>query len=612
MKKNEGESMGIELQSILEGMKRLRAASSKIRETESELTFFITDIEKVQIQKFIREISYLDGFFTFKVMYEESEEYFKGGKYLDFSLELISNPGCFCDEHEAEFLELKKREEERFTIKPFKRFGLYKDISNCEECRASAFEYSFTIHKQKLLSWFSEKFLGEPFPSGVKVLIWSTIQQLKDNYTFFDVYKNSPRPFLIIICEGEIHEQDGYLNMISATLTDFNEKMKNLKHDLEIQKAELQNILEKQTYFKIDNSDLKFFPPEFWIDKNTKELGELNEIKKKILNIENGFFLSLIWAISDKVVYDVDTNEITFSLEKDYIVKLNLELENGKIKMDTESLIIDKEKELIRWYEACLYSKYSTSNMKVIKDTIIVAGDANFLSIIRQPEKLIRYYEFHYENLLAEKLKERSDIVKTFVNNSQSLKNKLINDTGEVTKNCINIVTVLLGLLLSFALIYSRSATAGLDFAFFIIVLFSLVYIPINIYRIINIMDLANDTIKCFYQDMGVLNKIYGYDFHEIVNMKPENYYAEKKLKKGVSIVMIFMGGLQGVLVYLIVVLVWKAYQKIIFNNFIESTLFLVLFFIVFGTEIIWLASGFFKKKRIVDEHKEIKEDVKK
>ena len=40
----------------------------------------------------------------------------------------------------------------------------------------------------------------------------------------------------MIICEGEIHEQDGYLNMISATLTDFNEKMKNLKHDLEIQK----------------------------------------------------------------------------------------------------------------------------------------------------------------------------------------------------------------------------------------------------------------------------------------------------------------------------------------------------------------------------------------
>ena len=83
-------------------MKRLRAASSKIRETESELTFY-NRYRKVQIQKFIREISYLDGFFTFKVMYEESEEYFKGGKYLDFSLELISNPGCFCDEHEAEF-----------------------------------------------------------------------------------------------------------------------------------------------------------------------------------------------------------------------------------------------------------------------------------------------------------------------------------------------------------------------------------------------------------------------------------------------------------------------------------------------------------------------------
>ncbi|GAB6658678.1 hypothetical protein bcgnr5416_01590 [Bacillus cereus] len=599
--------MGIELQSILEGMKRLRAASSKIRETESELTFFITDIEKVKIQKFIREISYLDGFFTFKVMYEESEEYFKG-KCLDFSLELISDPGCFCDEHEAGFLELNEREEERFTIKPFKRFELYKDISNCEECIASAFEYSFTIHKPKLLSWFSEKFLGEPFPSGIKVLIWSTIQQLKDNYTFFDVYKNSPRPFLMIICEGEIHEQDGYLNMISATLTDFNEKMKNLKHDLEIQKAELQNIMEKQTYFKIDNSDLKFFPPEFWIDKNTKELGEMNAIKKEILNIENGFFLSLIWVISDKVEYDVDTNKITFSLEKDYIVKLNLELENGKIKMDTESLIIDKEKELIRWYEACLYSKYSTSNMKVIKDTIIVAGDANFLSIIRQPEKLIRYYEFHYENLLAEKLKERSDIVKTFVNNSQSLKNKLINDTGEVTKNCINIVTVLLGLLLSFALIYSRSTNTGKDFAFFVMVLFCLVYIPINAYRIINIMDLANDTIKGFYQDIGVLNKIYRYDFHEIVNVKSENYIAEKKLKKVVTTVLLIMAGLIVVLTWLIFTLVQNSYAQIVFSNFIAKVPFLFIFLIVLVLEVIYLSKKFTKDKKIVDEHIEAKD----
>ena len=38
--------------------------------------------------------------------------------------------------------------------------------------------------------------------------------------------------------------------MISATLTDFNERMKNLKHDLEIQKAELQNIMENKRILK--------------------------------------------------------------------------------------------------------------------------------------------------------------------------------------------------------------------------------------------------------------------------------------------------------------------------------------------------------------------------
>ena len=89
-----------------------------------------------------------------------------------------------------------------------------------------------------------------------------------------------------------------------------------------------------------------------------------------------------------------------------------MKVEDGRLKHEGKSLDIDSEKELIRWYEKCLYSKYLTFNMKIIKDTIINAGDANFLSVIQQPQKLIRYYEFHYDKLLEEKLKERSDIVK--------------------------------------------------------------------------------------------------------------------------------------------------------------------------------------------------------
>ena len=92
-------------------------------------------------------------------------------------------------------------------------------------------------------------------------------------------------------------------------------------------------------------------------------------------------------------------------------------------------------------------------------------------------------------------------------------------------------------------------------------------------------MDLANDTITCFYQDMGILNKIYGYDFHEIVNMKSENYYAEKT-EKGVSIVMIFMGACRGSGIFNCCASL-ESLSKIIFNNFIGSTLFGFIFIVL-------------------------------
>ena len=105
----------------------------------------------------------------------------------------------------------------------------------------------------------------------------------------------------------------------------------------------------------------------------------------------------------------------------------------------------------------------------------------------------------------------------------------------------------------------------------FVMVLFSLVYIPINTYRIINIVDLANDTIKCFYQDIGVLQKIYRYDFHDIVNAQSENYSAEQKLKTVASVVLTLMGFLNIGLAYLIFELVRKSYEQIIFHNFIAN-----------------------------------------
>ena len=71
---------------------------------------------------------------------------------------------------------------------------------------------------------------------------------------------------------------------------------------------------------------------------------------------------------------------------------------------------------------------------------------------------------------------------------------------------------------------------------------------------------------------------------------------------------MIFMGACRGSGIFNCCTSL-ESLSKIIFNNFIESTLFSFIFY-CFGTEIIWLASGFLRRK-IVDEHKEIKEDVK-
>ncbi|HEI9568429.1 TPA: tRNA modification GTPase [Bacillus cereus] len=591
------------LKYIIEFAKELRKNSSEVTEDESSLEFLINDIEGVRVEEFIDKLVAEGGIFSFKIQNKKIVRHFDA-EQKDFFLNFFEDSHGLCDRHKKQFDDLKEEEDNELHIESFKRFKLQKEIKKCKKCSVDEFQYSFTFYKKGILNWFIQKVLKIPSPSGIKIFIWSTVEQLKENYSFDKLYMNSPKPTVFIVCEGDYNEKDGFINIISTNVSNFEEHIKDIFTKLEENKDSLKNIIEKQTHMKIEA--LKFLPPEFWLDSNTKELEKLNETKKSILNINDGFLLSIFWAISDKIDYDFDTKELKFVLEKDFTAELKLKVEDGRLKHEGKSLDIDSEKELIRWYEKCLYSKYLTFNMKIIKDTIINAGDANFLSVIQQPQKLIRYYEFHYDKLLEEKLKERSDIVKTFINNSQSLKNKLINDTGEVTKNCINIVTILLGLLLSFALIYSRNTNAGKDFAFFVMVLFSLVYIPINTYRIINIVDLANDTIKCFYQDIGVLQKIYRYDFHDIVNAQSENYSAEQKLKTVASVVLTLMGFLNIGLAYLIFELVRKSYEQIIFHNFIANIPFLVLFFIVFSAEIIWLASEFFKKKKIVDEHKEI------
>lgn len=595
--------MDIKLKCIIEVAKELRENSLKVTEDESNINFVIDDIENVQVEDFINKLVALDEIYSFKVENTKNIHYFNKRK-KDFFLDFVEDLSCLCKRHAEPFKELKEEEDNGFQVESFERFKLQKEIKKCKECSVDSLQYVFTFHKNNILNWFIKEILKISSPLGIKISVWSTVEQLKKNYSFFNLYINSPRPTVFIVCDGDYDEKDGFINIISTNVSNFEEHIKNIFTKFEEKKDELKNIIEKQKHTNIEG--LKFLPPEFWLDSNTKELEKLNETKKSILNINEGFLLSIFWTLSEKIEYKSDKKELEFFLEKDFKVELKVKIENGRLKNGEELLKIDNEKELIRWYEMCMYSKYSTPNMKIIKDTIITAGDANFLSIIQQPQKLIRYYEFHYNNLLEEKLKERSDIVKTFINNSQSLKNKLINDTGEVTKSCINIITVLLGLLLSFALIYSRSPNAGKDFAFFVMVLFSLVYIPINVYRIINIMDLANDTIKCFYQDIGVLKKIYRYDFHESVNVKLENSIAEKKLKKVVTMVLLIMAGLLVVLVWLISMLVCKSYAQIVFNNFIASRPFVFIFFIVLGVEVIYLYRKFIKDKEIVDEHKEI------
>jgi hypothetical protein len=594
------------LHHIIENIKKLKSLSTKFEENENNITFVLRDLNSFDIEKFISELLNLDEFFSFKVVGEHGDNYFKT-RDKDVSLDLIPDSSCLCERHEEHFEELKKAEGNEWTIEPFERFQLYKDISDCTNCSDLSFNYSLIIFKDNFINWVSRAVIQESIPDGVKVYIWSTVQQLKENYPLLKFYKSPPKPTLFIICEGDILEQDGFINVISATIPNFDEQVKIMFNNLKIKKTELQNIIEKNQKVIFKASHLHFIPAEYWIDTNTKELEKFNEVKKELLNIDKGFFISFLWSISDKISHILDSNELVFYLERDYKVEFKLEIKNGLLVHEEKTINIENEKEFIRLYEEFLYSKYTLSNLKIIKDTIILAGDANFLSILSQPQKLLRYYRFHYENLLEEKVKERSEIVKTFVNASQTLKNKLINEVGDITKNFISIVTVLLGLLLSFVLIYGRSAGTGIDFAFFVVTLFSLFYIPINIYRIVNTLDLSNDMIKSFYQDMDVLIKIYRYNFHELVNVKQENYNAERKLKNTSIFVMVLFLLFQVILIWLIMLLVNKHYSSIVFHHFISRKYFLTLFFMWFVFVKIYLLVKFITKVKIVNEHSEVK-----
>lgn len=506
-----------------------------------------------------------------------------------------------CNQHDGIYSQLL--EEKDNTVEPSRRFELLKEIHCCAECNFQ-FKLIFKVDKEDMLrKWLASR--GVNYTQNVDLYIWTSLTNFKKQFNLLNFMKKKPKPQLLLLLSEDMLNSSGFINLVGLNSTQNRDKIKDIIENLVIKKKELDKNIEKQNKLIKKSEGFFYYPPEFWLEENTLALSSFSESKKEIFQVHIGFLISIWQVVADKI--SIRENGLKFTLDREVKIQTQMHYIDQTWKLDEQEFELKSEQEAqqIEFYEKCIYSKYAESNYKLLRTTIILAGDESLSSIVYSTGKLIRYYSYQFENLMNDKLKEQSEVVKSLINATQALKSKLIQGIDDINKNITNVITVLLGILISYATIYGKTTSAnGYEFITSVLVLFSLVYIPIHKYKVIQCMEMGNKNLTEFYNDIEIIYKIYDYDFQDMIKVKESNLLAEKKLKNAALInFLIFI--IMSAVVYLFTrKLLNSHYKNTAFNGHLQlNELFWIynslLLVITFG-----LIIYFVLQKKIIKNHK--------
>lgn len=447
----------------------------------------------------------------------------------DFELpkELVNR---VCEHHQNIFNQLVFEQGESYHIDSFKRYKLLRELSTCTYCHVD-FTLTITIIKIELLKYYYRFINGKDLMTDARLIFWFSKQRFIECYNIINMFKQIPKPMIVIFKE-EILFDNGFINCLNLNDEKFWPHFEKALQKVPGKYIELTRLIEKQNPVAISES-LGYIPPEYWLSGYSKEVGVFSSSLLELFKADKVFLISILHVISENLTSDENKgNSFRFSLNREFQVDLEVVFSKCDVILNGMPLIISKDQQskLIELYEEMLYSKYYDSNMKLVRNAIVLAGNADYLSILQNTDKLIRYYRFEYNNLLKEKFKEQSEVVKSLVLASQTMKSKLVESIDEIIKNIITVFTVLLGLITSIVFMAGRSQSHTKDFVIVAMYLFVYTYIPIYTCRIVKMVELAIKRIDDFYDDMRVITKIYDYPLVEIISSHEENTYPGKQL----------------------------------------------------------------------------------
>ncbi|MNN06527.1 hypothetical protein D3C81_1193190 [compost metagenome] len=451
--------------------------------------------------------------------------------------------------------------------------------------------------------WFADK--GFNYSQDIDLHFWTSLIEFNKQYNLLTFMKKKPKPQLLLLMSEDTLHSSGLINCVGINSEPNQEKIKDIIANLLIKKKELDKNIEKQNKLIKKCEGVFYYPPEFWLDENTLVLSSFSESQKEIFQVHIGFLISILQVVADKIY--VHENGLGFTLDREVKIQTQMQCIDKVWKLDNQELEMKtiQETQLIELYEKCIYSKYAESNYKLLRTTITLAGDESLSSIVYNTGKLIRYYSYQFENLMNDKLKEQSEVVKSLINATQALKSKLIQGIDDINKNITNVITVLLGILISYATIYGKTTSAnGYEFIISVLILFSLVYIPIHMYRVIQCMEIGNKNLTEFYIDIAIIYKIYDYDFQDMIKVKGSNLLAERKLKNA-ALINFLLFFVMNVVVYLFTRLLLKNhYTSTAFNSYLKLDVLFWSYNSLLCVITIGLIIFFVFQKRLIENHK--------
>jgi hypothetical protein len=451
---------------------------------------------------------------------------------LELNTEL-TEAGLLCDLHNQACQEALERQDAQLEFDPWERYDLVAEIVACPNCVFQG--YSEVILDKEKLGDQVCKALSLDLPDltislgNLHISLWTQASHLftqmrSKTLETHKVLSDWTRACIFIIFDDISLENSDYLHFISDTDCTHEEVIRDIVRKTVVV-SDLTSLTKSRLTWleEIPTEEIGYLPPEYWISSEILLATTGATLPVWFLQAGGLFTYAVLTTLSTRCLKK--GVRLTFEIEREFTLSLTCSFEEGALRVHTDSqeLLVSLDPtlltELLHFYMDAFHGKLGRNNYELVQKAVVYGTDFDFTTFSAKIDRVRQFYNFEYRHLLGDQFKEQSQILRAFISDMVSLRER-ISSLVESQSQGLNglALTVLAAAALSIIARVQDITTWDnlVRYGLLTTPVFAYLYILVFLSRIDNLLELGEKAVDDFQKDVQLGQQIWDFPLHTI------------------------------------------------------------------------------------------------